>query len=648
MRAASARARANIALAKYWGKRDDARNLPAVPSVSITLDPLVTETTVVFDEALAEDRFELDGAPAEAGELARVTRLLDEVRALSGVTARARVTSANDFPTAAGLASSASGFAALAGAASAAAGLDEPLEALSARARRASASAARSIWGGYVELPVSDDDALSARPIAGPEHWDLRVVVAVTAEGRKAIGSRRAMRESRASSVYWDAWVACAPALTAGVREALLARDAARLVPLVEQSFFAMHAVAMTASPLHPLLAAGQRGRARDRPPAPRRGRAGLPHHGRRPAREGPLPGRGRAARAGGPGRDRGGAPHARGAARTRNRDRDGPAVIRPVSAPGKLMISGEYVVLDGAEALVAAVDARAVARLSPPRSDRSPDGDPGSPHREGLPPEAVLARSYAEQELGPVPMELTIDTSALRAGDRKLGLGSSAAASAASAGAVLAYHGGDPARERPRILGWALAGHRAVAPQGSGADVAASTLGGVVRFQRDTPEAASVVAWPEGLEVVVVWTGEPARTSDLLARVRGLADADRARYDAASAALRDAARALPLGGHRRRRGGRRAGRRRARARHGAARRGGGGADRHRAVGGGGGARGALGRGGQALRRGGGDVALAFFADPDAAARFRAECSSHGLTPLPLVIGAEGVRIDAS
>lgn len=249
MRAARARARANIALAKYWGKRDDARNLPAVPSVSITLDPLVTETTVVFDEALSEDHFELDGGPAEASELARVTLLLDEVRALSGVTARARVTSANDFPTAAGLASSASGFAALAGAASAAAGLDEPLEALSARARRASASAARSIWGGYVELPVGDDDALSARPIAGPEHWDLRVVVAVTAEGRKAIGSRRAMRESRLSSVYWDAWVACAPDLTAGIRAALVDRDAERLVPLVEQSFFAMHAVAMTASP---------------------------------------------------------------------------------------------------------------------------------------------------------------------------------------------------------------------------------------------------------------------------------------------------------------------------------------------------------------------------------------------------------------
>ncbi|HEY8432716.1 MAG TPA: diphosphomevalonate decarboxylase, partial [Sandaracinaceae bacterium] len=248
-RVATARARANIALAKYWGKLDDGKNLPAVPSVSITLDPLVTTTTVVFDDALEEDRFELDGAPAQPGELARVTLLLDEVRALAGLRARARVTSTNDFPTAAGLASSASGFAALAGAASAAAGLDEPLEALSARARRASASAARSIYGGFVELPVGHDDALSARPIAPPEHWDLRVVVAVTAEGRKAIGSRSGMRESRRSSVYWDAWVAAAPRLSDGIREAVLARDMERLVPLVEQSFFAMHAVAMTASP---------------------------------------------------------------------------------------------------------------------------------------------------------------------------------------------------------------------------------------------------------------------------------------------------------------------------------------------------------------------------------------------------------------
>jgi diphosphomevalonate decarboxylase len=250
-RAARARARANIALAKYWGKSDDALNLPAVPSVSITLEPLVTETTVVFDDTLDADAFVLDGAAAEPGEVARVVALLDEVRALAGLAARARVESVNHFPTAAGLASSASGFAALAAAASRAAGLDEPLGVLSARARRASASAARSIFGGYVELPAGarGDDALAAAPIAGPEHWDLRVVVAVTAVGRKAVGSRRGMSESRETSVYWEAWVEQAGALTAGIKRAIVERDIERLVPRVEQSFFAMHAVAMTASP---------------------------------------------------------------------------------------------------------------------------------------------------------------------------------------------------------------------------------------------------------------------------------------------------------------------------------------------------------------------------------------------------------------
>ena len=74
-RTARATARANIALAKYWGKSDVALNLPAVPSISLTLDGLVTTTTVTFDETLTADV----GVVAEvlhtaAGELLSVTR----------------------------------------------------------------------------------------------------------------------------------------------------------------------------------------------------------------------------------------------------------------------------------------------------------------------------------------------------------------------------------------------------------------------------------------------------------------------------------------------------------------------------------------------------------------------------------------------
>jgi diphosphomevalonate decarboxylase len=250
-RAARAVARANIALAKYWGKADDNLNLPSTPSVSITLDPLVTETTVVFDDMLDADVFELDGEPSNERELRRVSELLGEVRDEAGFSTKARVISVNHFPTAAGLASSASGFAALAGAATTAAGLPIDLKSLSARARRASASAARSIYGGYVELPAGrvGQDNLHARPLAGPDHWDLRVVVAVTAKGRKAIGSRRAMGESRRTSMFYAAWVEGSKRLSAQIIDALIETDFERLAPLVEQSFLAMHGCAMASVP---------------------------------------------------------------------------------------------------------------------------------------------------------------------------------------------------------------------------------------------------------------------------------------------------------------------------------------------------------------------------------------------------------------
>jgi diphosphomevalonate decarboxylase len=120
---ATARACANIALVKYWGKRPGPFNLPAAGSLSLTLDALVTTTRVTFAPGLGDDELVMDGAPARPGELARVAEFLDLVRGAAGITTRARVVSRNAFPTASGLASSASGFAALAVAAAAAAGV---------------------------------------------------------------------------------------------------------------------------------------------------------------------------------------------------------------------------------------------------------------------------------------------------------------------------------------------------------------------------------------------------------------------------------------------------------------------------------------------------------------------------------------------
>jgi diphosphomevalonate decarboxylase len=248
---ATAVAHPNIALAKYWGKREDGHNLPAVPSLSVTLAGMTTTTTVTFDPSLDADAFTLAGSPVEGRPRARVLDLLDRVRAASGTRARAIVTSSNDFPTAAGLASSASAFAALALAASSAAGLRWSDDQVSDLARKISVSAARSVLGGFCELRAGrpGDEDLWATPVAPVDHLDLRVVVAVTREGPKPTLSTEGMLHTQRTSPYYPAWLETAPALCARVRAAVLGRDLAALGVAAEESALFMHAAAIAARP---------------------------------------------------------------------------------------------------------------------------------------------------------------------------------------------------------------------------------------------------------------------------------------------------------------------------------------------------------------------------------------------------------------
>lgn len=254
-RPASARAGTNIALVKYWGKRDAALNLPATGSLSLTLADLGTHTTVRFrPEAGAEaaDRVTLDGAPADAKAAARVARFLDLVRALAGTRAAADVSSRNSVPTAAGLASSASAFAALAIAATSAAGVRLSPSLLSALARRGSGSAARSIFGGFVEMtPGERPDGADAvaRGLLDESAWDVRLVVALTADGAKLVSSTEAMDRTARTSPYHPAWVAAVPGDLAAARAAIAARDLDALGAVAERSALRMHASALAAEP---------------------------------------------------------------------------------------------------------------------------------------------------------------------------------------------------------------------------------------------------------------------------------------------------------------------------------------------------------------------------------------------------------------
>ena len=239
IRSTTAVAHPNIALLKYWGKQDAPGNLPATPSLSITLDALTT-TTRVADSA--GDSVTLNGAPVDDP---RIARALVDWRREYDIPPLA-ITTENNFPTAAGLASSASGFAALATAIDAHCGLGLPPAHRSALARRGSASAARSMHGGFATLSEPD---WRAEPLKESEHWPLKVVIAITSTERKTVSSQEGMTISKRTSPYFEAWVSSNTSAFAAMRDTVLTRNFGQLAELAEASCLGMHALMMSGQP---------------------------------------------------------------------------------------------------------------------------------------------------------------------------------------------------------------------------------------------------------------------------------------------------------------------------------------------------------------------------------------------------------------
>ncbi|WP_159498721.1 diphosphomevalonate decarboxylase [Microbacterium sp. 18062] len=244
---AIARAHPNIALVKYWGKRDASANLPATGSLSMTLDVFPTTTTVTVDPVLARDLLVLGGEERDGVPRERVERFLDLVRAASGSAAHARVETVNTVPSAAGLASSASGFAALAGAAAAAYGLDLDERGLSRLARRGSGSASRSVIPGFAVWHAGTDDETSfAEQVPAP---DLAMVVTMVDCREKAVSSREAMRRTVLTSPFYPAWVSSTRQSLESALSACAAGDVERLGRIAETNALRMHAVIQACDP---------------------------------------------------------------------------------------------------------------------------------------------------------------------------------------------------------------------------------------------------------------------------------------------------------------------------------------------------------------------------------------------------------------
>jgi diphosphomevalonate decarboxylase len=235
------RAGPSLALIKYWGKSVKGDNLPATPSLAVTLGGVYSEARV---RTAQEDLVTVDGVEQDP---ARFAPFFDSIRTSLEVSVRFHAASTNTFPASAGMASSSSGFAALAGACARAAGcLPSPAD-LSSIARVGSASAARAVFGGFVLFPAG---ARRARPVFGPEYWpDLRIVVAVTHRGPKPVSSRRAMEETRAGSPYYFSWIKESAALLPDAMRGLENRDLELLGETARRSYSLMHAAILGAQP---------------------------------------------------------------------------------------------------------------------------------------------------------------------------------------------------------------------------------------------------------------------------------------------------------------------------------------------------------------------------------------------------------------
>lgn len=241
----------NIALCKYWGKRDAELNLPINSSLSISLAHLGTRTAISVAQS---DEVWLNGQQLAAEDkfTRKVIAFIDLFR--RGNDHRVKVETENNIPTAAGLASSASGFAALMKAVDQFYGLQLPLLQQSAFARMGSGSASRSLYEGFVEWQMGiREDGMDS--VAAPLDciWpELRIGLVKVSTGEKAVDSRSGMNRTVDTAHLYQSWPLQAAADLQRLHNAIEAKDFTLLGETAEQNALSMHATMIASWP--PLL----------------------------------------------------------------------------------------------------------------------------------------------------------------------------------------------------------------------------------------------------------------------------------------------------------------------------------------------------------------------------------------------------------
>ena len=249
---ATAVANTNIALIKYWGKRDKELILPQNSNISMTCDGMNTATTVEFSDRYKEHTVIINDEEFKKDEK-DIHGHIDRISRLAGIKQQVRVVSESNFPVAAGLASSASGFAALTVAATAAAGLKLSPKELSILTRQGSGSACRSIFGGFAEWHRGEmPDGLDsyAESIVDKDYWpDFRMIATIVQKEKKPVTSRAGMAQTVKTCPYYEGWLKTVADDLKSVREGIKGRDFEKVAQTAEHNCLKMHALMITTRP---------------------------------------------------------------------------------------------------------------------------------------------------------------------------------------------------------------------------------------------------------------------------------------------------------------------------------------------------------------------------------------------------------------
>ncbi len=247
---ATAKAPANIAFIKYWGKKDLPRRqagknlrLPLNPSISMNLSGAYTITTVEFSHTFASDTVTLLDSEFSEKEKERVIKGLDRIRERAGKTEKAKVVTKNTFPKGAGSAASASGFAALTVAGFAALGVQLSEKELTIFARLGSGSACRSIPDGFVKW---DDEF--AWSLYSKDYWDIRDILVIVDKRMKKVSTTEGMEYVATSPLLPDRLAAISDRMNR-CETALQKKDFHALGEVIEEDCLDMHRVMQTQTP---------------------------------------------------------------------------------------------------------------------------------------------------------------------------------------------------------------------------------------------------------------------------------------------------------------------------------------------------------------------------------------------------------------